>query len=387
MNILIAHNDYAKFSGEENAVRVMSEVLAANGHTIHWFRRTSADIGNSLPRQIHALFSGIYSIRSRNCIETMLDSQDIDIVQVQNLYPFLSPSILPACRKRNIPVVMRCPNYRLFCPNGLHLLNGKVCERCLGGREWNCILHNCEASLPKSIGYAARNAFARKTRMILDNITVFIVLSEFQKRRFMDGGIPKERLSILPNVSQAGVAVETGRPGNLVTFAGRVSPEKGIHEFIEAARRLPGLSFAVAGDTTALPDIESGAPGNVDFRGFLEGDAFRAIYRDSRILVFPSKWFEGFPNVIALAMAFGKPVIAARIGAVPEIVEDGVTGLLFEPGNGAELAEKIDYLWNRPDLCRQMGRAGTEKAQREYSESRYYETLMGIYSKAAALCR
>jgi glycosyltransferase involved in cell wall biosynthesis len=383
VHIVIAHNDYGGFSGEEHAIESMAEVLASNGHKITWFRRSSADIGGSLIKRMGAIFSGVYSLQSRKRVAQILDDEEIDLVQVQNLYPFLSPSVLVPCKERGIPVVMRCPNYRLFCPNGLHLSHGEICERCLGGKEWYCVLRNCEKDLSKSIGYALRHVTARVTGMIVNNVTIFVLLSEFQKKRFIAGGIDSDRIEILPNIA----AVEESSShhsvyGDSISFFGRVSPEKGITEFIEAACALPEYSFSVAGNVKSMFDVKTQAPSNVSFLGFLPGNELNEFFQRSRMLVFPSIWFEGFPNGIARAMAHGKAVIASRIGALPEIVDDGVTGLLFEPGNVNDLADKIDYLWNRPELCQEMGRAGMEKAKREYSEERYYERLMAIYEKA-----
>lgn len=385
MHILLVHNNYGKFSGEENAVQAMAKVLGEKGHTVTWFTRNSADIGHSISKRIQAFFSGIYSFSSKKSIEQILDEVRIDLVQVQNLYPFISPSVLQACKARKIPVVMRCPNYRLFCPNGLHLTHGKVCERCLGGREWNCVVQNCEGSFSKSVGYAVRNAFARKTRMILDNVTVFLVLSEFQRQRFINGGIPGERIVILPNIAPDVSGEPVSSLGEFISFVGRVSPEKGIYQFLEAAQALPKIAFAVAGSTNAIPEIQLNAPGNVTFKGFLQGDPLENFFRKSKVLVFPGLWFEGFPNVIAHAMAYGKPIIASRIGAIPELVDDGVTGLLFEPGHVKELAAKIKYLKDRPDICRKMGKAGLEKAKREYSKESYYGKLSAAYVQAIKL--
>jgi glycosyltransferase involved in cell wall biosynthesis len=316
----------------------------------------------------------------------VLDTVPVNLVHVQNLYPFLSPSILIPCRERSIPVVMRCPNYRLFCPTGLHMSHGKVCERCLGGREWYCIFRNCMDDHAKSVGYALRNAFARLTGMIVNNVSVFIVLSEFQKNRFIQGGIAYERLEVLPNIAPFIEKDGYGNSlGNLVGFVGRLSPEKGISLFVEAAASLHHVRFLAAGNPSPDNGYMVKIPPNLAMPGFLTGKALDDVFQDSRILVFPSLWYEGFPNVIAQAMAHGRPVVASRIGAIPEIVDDGVTGLLFEPGNAEELADKIDYLWNRPDLCRNMGEAGREKALKEYSEEKFYDRLMAIYRKAAKI--
>jgi glycosyltransferase involved in cell wall biosynthesis len=383
LQVLIAHNDYGKFSGEEQAVETAAGVLAENGHEVRWLRESSAGIEGSLSGKIDAFFSAFYSPGARRKMAGLLDRFPIDLVHVQNLYPFLSPSILIPCRQRGIPVVMRCPNYRLFCPYGLHLSKGEVCERCLGGREWHCILRNCAGEPAKSLGYALRNAFARVSGMIKDNVSVFVVLSEFQKRRFVQGGIPAERIEILPNIApRVDADLEADGRGDAVSFIGRMSPEKGVATFLEAAEKLGHLKFQVAGEQRAGYDAGVAIPGNLSILGFLSGAALDRVFRSTRILVFPSICFEGFPNAVAQAMAYGIPVVASRLGAVPEIVEDGVTGLLFEPGDALDLAEKIDHLWRRPELCRQMGRAGREKALREYSKERFYERLMAIYDKA-----
>ena len=388
MHILIAHNDYGKFSGEERAVQSIAEILSSYGHEIFWLRRSSAGIGNSIFKKVKAFFSGIYSFDSREQIEQIIDRERIDLVQIQNLYPFLSPSILLACKHNRIPVVMRCPNYRLFCPNGLHFVRDQVCERCLFGKEWNCILHNCENDFFKSIGYSIRNATARLTGMIKNNVNIFVVLSEFQKKRFIAGGLPADRVAVLPNIAlEVDIATQECCNGDTIAFAGRISPEKGISHFLEAARRLPDYKFAVAGGIRPNSEAVNNIPSNVSFKGFLSGDTLESFYRNIRMFVFPSVWFEGFPNVVAKAMAHGKAVIASRIGALPEIVEDGVTGLLFEPRNVEDLTAKIDYLWNNPQKCVEMGKAGREKAKCQYSEEKVYRKLVEIYERAIQMNR
>lgn len=384
-NILIAHNDYARFSGEENAVRTMGDVLTEFGHTVSWLRASSAIIDNRLSMKIRALASGFHNPAAGLRMERRLSEKAFDIVQVQNLYPFLSPAILYPPRRLRLPVVMRTPNYRLFCPTGLHLSRGKVCERCLGGREWNCVLRNCMDDPFKSIGYAMRNAFARVRRSIIDNVTLFIVLSRFQRQRFIEGGIAPERIAILPNIAPDAPGGPSTGPGDGIAFVGRVSPEKGITTFLDAAARLPDKKFIVAGETSSMPGIEKRATENVTFTGFLKGPALDALFEQSRILVFPSMWFEGFPNVIAKAMSHGKPVIAGRIGAIPEIVAENSTGLLFEPGNAAELTDRITRLYARPERCRELGENGRRKAAAEYSREAYYRTLMESYARAAEL--
>lgn len=182
MKILYIHNEYAKPSGEEQAAGELVSLLKEHGHEVRWFTRSSAEIADSTYGKIKALITGIYNPFSAIALAKVLDEYRPDIVQVQNLFPLLSPSVFKPIKQRRIPVVMRCPNYRLFCPSGLSLdPSGMVCERCWGGKELNCIKLNCLGSRLKSIGYATRNAFARKLKLILDGVDLFIVQSEFQK--------------------------------------------------------------------------------------------------------------------------------------------------------------------------------------------------------------
>lgn len=388
LRICFVHNKYRHHSGEEHAVHTLAALAAAHGHEISWFLRSSEGL-NRWTEKVHAFFSGIYSPSARAALTKHLAETPVDLVQAQNLYPWLSPSVLAACRNAQIPVVMRCPNYRLFCPNGLHLCKGEICERCLHGREYWCVLRNCEDNMFRSTGYALRNAFARMTGSIIKNVTVFVVLSEFQKRRFVAGGIDSNRIEILPNTVplDAGDPASDSQQKQLVTYVGRISEEKGIRVLLDAARQLPELQFAVAGRCSERQDLIRNAPDNVRWLGFVSGDALRQVYMDSRFLVVPSTCFEAFTNVIPMAMWYRKPVIASRLGALPEIVDDQKTGLLSEPGCASDLAAKIDALFHDPRRCRDLGERGRRKAEREYSPNAVYERLLAIYRKALDIAR
>ena len=161
--------------------------------------------------------------------------------------------------------------------------------------------------------------------------------------------------------------------------------EKGVDVLLAAAARLPGVPVRLAGNGPILDTLMSGAAAQRPLYEALGPEAMASFYQGARFLVVPSMWFEGCPLVVSEAMSHGLPVIASRIGGLPEFVEDGVTGLLFEPGNAAELADKIHMLWENPDLCRRLGEAGRKKANREYGAETYYQHLMSIYDKAIEL--
>ena len=202
MKILFIHNDYIKLSGEEAASGELARLMEEHGHEVRWFRKTSANI-YGLRKKVKAFFLGIYNPIAAKELAKVLDDFKPDAVQIQNLYPFISTSIFRPLKQRGIPVVMRCPNYRLFCPDGLCLdLDGNVCEKCFGrGKEFWCAYKNCEGSRQKSVGYALRGWYARKSRAILDGVDAFIVQSDFQKRKFAAQGIPSEKLHVVPGIA------------------------------------------------------------------------------------------------------------------------------------------------------------------------------------------
>lgn len=384
MKILYIHNEYAHPSGEEHAAGELVSLLQEHGHEVRWFKRSSAEITGSRLGMVKSFFTGIYNPSSSRQLAIALDDFRPDIVQVQNLYPLLSTSIFKPLKDRYIPVVMRCPNYRLFCPNGLCLDNyGEVCEKCFSGlKEWWCVWKNCEGSHFKSMGYAVRNGFARMTGNILRSVDCFIVQSEFQRQKFIDQGIPNGKIGILPGISPVIESVSNQDIGKVVTFVGRVSAEKGINEFVDAAKRLPHISFKVAGNIDSKYHIPDDVPSNIDFLGFVGGEDLNSLYRQSRIIVVPSKWYEGFPNVIVQGMLLERPIVTTNIGAMQSIIDDGVNGRLVPPGDATQLSSAIGELWHDKDLCIKMGVAGREKALTLYSRENIYKQLEAIYDRA-----
>jgi glycosyltransferase involved in cell wall biosynthesis len=381
LKILLVHNEYGIFTGEEAVVRDIGRLLEAHGHTVISFSRSSKEIPRLFLGNLRAFCCGIYNPLAGWKVRRLIQKHQPDVAHVHNLFPLISPSALTACKQTGIPVVMTVHNYRLICPNGLFLSHGEICERCTDGREYWCLFRQCEGSFPKNLGYTLRNWAARKGRFFLDNVTVFAALTEFQKKRLVQEGYPATRINVIPNMVTAEVR-ESSNNRPYVGFAGRISPEKGLQTLMDAARKLPDVLFRAAGHYDRMPELPAQAPLNFKFMGHLSREVLANFYAGCRMIVLPSICFEGFPTVIPEAMLHRIPVICSRIGGLPEIVEDGVTGLLFEPGDAQDLFEKIRHLWDRPDLSRKMGQTGREKALREYSPDRYYERLMVAYNLA-----
>lgn len=382
MKILYVHNSYHQLSGEEHASKEIASLLEENGHQVLWFTRTTLGQDN-IKGKLKAFFCGIINPFIKNRFEEVINVYNPDIVLVQNIYPYISSAIFKIAKRHRKAVVMRCPNYRLFCPSGLCLSpKGNVCEKCWTGlHEFHCVLNNCENNNLKSIGYALRNAYNRISGNILNNVDCFIVQSEFQRQKFVDQGIPNNHIGILPGILPT-IKIEDKPLGEFVTFVGRVSQEKGINEFVEAARQLPKIPFRVVGKIDENYIIPKNIPSNIDFVGFKKGDDLNEMYFNSRIVVIPSKWYEGFPNVILHAMLLKRPVITTRIGAMMNIVDDHINGLLVNPADTISLKNAIEELYFDISKCHEYGVRGYAKATTVYSRKEIYHALMGIFSKA-----
>lgn len=384
MKVLTLYNDYrSSHGGEKHVVDMTRRLLQANGVETIDISRTSK--GMRFSDKIRAFGSGIYSFTAYREVCRTLEVEKPDIVHAHNLYPLLSPSALVACRRSSVPVVLSVHNFGLTCPAWHHLYKGQQCAKCLGGREYWCILQNCRGSFFESVGYAIRNAVARKLRFFHDDTTLMIVLSNFAKKWFVDNGFQSNKLIVLPNMVALNHTPIDPSHGKYIAFAGRIDSVKGIDTLLEAGASMPDVPIDLAGDGPLFEDLSKCAPSNVTFHGRLEGEKLLQFFRRARFLVLPSKSTEMCPLVISEAMSHGLPVIASRISGLQELVENNVTGLLFEPGDAHDLALKIKILWDNPQLCKDMGQAGRRKAEQEYSEQVYFQRLMDIYARAVRL--
>lgn len=383
MKILQIFNQYRSlFNGEERVVEMIDALLKRHGHAAELWTQSSRGLETSLWGKVQATFSAVYSRSARQAMEARLDADRPDVIHAHNLYPHFSPSVLMAARKRGVPTVMTVHNHINTCPRSDHLLAGKICQRCVGGREYHCVLNNCRGNLLESVAYAGRNAAVRRLRLLADNVTTVVALNDFMGQRLLTAGFKPEQIAVLPNMVDLCDEPAEAALGQYVAFSGRISTEKGIDTLLAAAKQAMDVPVRLAGGGPLFETYQATATPNVTMLGQLQTAEMAGFYRGARFLVLPTACFEGCPLVISEAMSHGLPVIASRIGGLPELVEDGVTGFLFEQGNVAELAEKMQRLWNNPALCTQMGLAGRAKAEREFGADAYHRRLVEIYQDA-----
>jgi glycosyltransferase involved in cell wall biosynthesis len=194
-------------------------------------------------------------------------------------------------------------------------------------------------------------------------------------------GYPQDRISTVPNFIFMNNQSLNNTYGSYAAFIGRIVPEKGVATLLSAAQKT-GLPVHFAGDYSTMPNIEKVTMKNVRFLGHISRNHITDFFRNARFSVVPSICYETFGLVVIEAMYHGLPVIASRIGGIPEIIEDGVTGFLVEPGNADELSGRMKLLWDNPNLCKRMGQAGRKMVIREYNEDVFYNRTMALYEKA-----
>ncbi len=368
MKVLLVHNEYGKHSGEEAVVDKMAEIFKELDYQVAQLRMSTAGLRDSLSGKVRGFIAGIHSPAGIKAMKGALEHEKPDVVNVHNLYPFISPAALRECKKAGVPVVMTIHNFRLICPTGLFMRDHRPCELCLEkGNEWGCVKYNCEHSMLKSIGYAARSAIARVSGHFADCVDVFACITDFQRNKLKQAGFPEDKLVLIPNsmdVPDTGVAVS----GNYVAYSGRISREKGVDLIIEAARRNPGIPFRLAG-AVRDKDLVENLPDNVTLTGFLSGDELADFYRNARFFVMASRWYEGFPVSILEAGAYSKPMIGPAHGGFVEILGDGedAAGILTPPGDADTLSKAIDSLWNDEPLSKKLGDNALRKLRDKYS--------------------
>lgn len=384
MKVLQVHNRYRFRGGEDAVVETTLRLLQENGMEARLFDKASAEIPGSMLHKTAAVFSGIYSRAAAREMTAVLQDFRPDVVHAHNVYPLLSPSVLAAARRAGTPVVMTCHNYRMACPIGVHFIRGAICERCAGGREYWCLARNCRENRFESAAYALRNAATRALGLFKKNVTRYIAISEFVKRRLTAAGFPEDQIDVLYNMIAIPDSPADAASGGYAAFTGRLSEEKGVDTLLAAAARLPEISVKIGGLGPIEARLKQAAPLNVFFPGMFDATALAGFYRDAAFVVVPSVWHEAFGLVAAEAMSHGIPVIAARNGALPELLADGAAGMLFTPGDPADLAEKMRLLWEDPARRRELGLAGRARAQRLFSAAAHFEGLRAIYQRAMA---
>ncbi len=382
MKILLVHNRYQQRGGEDSVVDDEAALLRAAGHevfTVFLSNDTIAGVGD----KVRAAFDIADGKQARGRVLHAVSRHQPDVVHVHNFFPLISPSVHSHVRALGPATVQTLHNFRITCANATLQRAGRPCALCVDGSSLNGVVRRCyRGSLTGSAALAHMIARHRRLGTWQRDVDRFVVLSDFARDIFVRAGVPGERMVVKPN------AVEDidDRPASVRTgalFVGRLSEEKGIRVLLAAAR-LTQAPITVIGDGPLAGMVRNKAPDNLHFAGPLPRAEARIAMAQAAAVVVPSICYEGFPVTVAEAFAAGTPVIASRIGALAEIVDDGRTGWLVGPGDPAALAAAIDRATGDPHGSALCGAAARQIYLARYTQRRALASLESIYAQAIA---
>jgi len=327
----------------------------------------------------------LYSFEAKTKIEKLIKKEKPDIAHLHNFAHQISPSILDVLRKYNIPTVMTMHDYKLVCAFSAMFADGKPCERCKNHKYYWGLLKKCQKdSYIKSLLNAIEMYFHHKILNIYDKIDIFIAASEFIKGKIKEMGFNK-KIAVLPHFIELSDYIPEYNYKNEICYFGRLSFKKGINTLIKALKGL-NVELKIIGTGPLMENlklkVENEKISNIRFLGYKTGNELKNEIKKAMAVVVPSEWYEVFGLVVIEAFSLGKPVIGARIGAIPELIEDGETGYLFEPGNVVDLRKKILSFIDNKDKIPIMGKRARKFVEENFNSEKHYHGLMEIYSEA-----
>lgn len=387
MKILLSNKFYYRRGGDCIYMLNLEQLLKEHGHEVAVF---AMDYPENLDtpwkkyfpsnmNKLMALTRPFGSQEVKRKFGRLLDDFNPDVVHINNVHTQLSPVIAELARKRCIRVVWTLHDYKLLCPRYDCLRDGKeICEKCFGGDKTPCKIYRCMkgSRLASEVGY--REAVMWNRERLEACTDLFICPSGFMAEKMAQGGFRKEKLKVLCNfIDTKKCRKDNYDKEDYYCYVGRLSHEKGVTTLIEAAARLP-YRLKVIGGGPLLEQLKiknEQLKGNVEFLGFRQWDDIKNIVGKARFTVIPSEWYENNPLSVIEAQCLGTPVLGARIGGIPELIDEGRNGMTFESGNTNDLTEKIktmfDVKFDYKDIA--------DVAMKHYNAENYYKEIMKIY--------
>jgi glycosyltransferase involved in cell wall biosynthesis len=387
VRVLFAHNRYQQSGGEDRVVSEESRMLEKRGHTVSLFLLDNDAIVGSLD-SLRAGLESFYSRRTAHRLDAVLKSFRPDVIHVHNFQPTLSPAVFFCAKRAGVPVVHTLHNYRLICASAGLFRSGEICQDCVKARSFlPGIMHSCyRNSRLGSAAVGANMAFHSAIGTWTRRVDRYIALTESSRALLTQFRIPPELVRIKPNFVED-VAVGNGS-GDFALFTGRLTEEKGINTLMEADRRFSlAMPIYVAGNGPLMSQIQQAAerPGSkLRILGWQERVEVQRLMREAKVMLVPSIWHEPMPMAIVESLATGLPVIATRMGGLPEIIDDGVTGKLIPPSDAEALAKAIEELATSHENLQAMRLAARSSYERRFSEDENYRILMNIYGEISS---
>lgn len=396
MKVLLVNKFLYPKGGSETYTFKLGEMLEAHGHEVQYFGLanpknivgnkageyvTDMDFNKGVRKNLAAPFRIICSSEAKKKIRKVLYDFNPDVVHMNNIQFHLTPSIILAVEQyrkstgRKVRIIYTAHDYQLICPShGLFDSNINVCEKCLGGNYTHCVRTKCMKNSRAKSFLAMLDAYYWKYSRAYSYIDTIICPSRFLKGKLdLQARFAKKTVAI-HNFIEPKQADEVVK-GDYVLEFGHLSRDKGTLTLLEVAKRMPNVRFLFAG----YGDAESEIPKvpNAEYVGFKSGVELKRLIAEALCSVYPSEWYENCPFSVIESQMYGTPVIGSRMGGIPELIEDGTTGLMFEAGNPDDLEKKLRYLLEEQTVLEKY----TENCKGVSFETpeTYYKQLLEIY--------
>ncbi len=384
MKIVSVHGFYTLYGGEDVCFEEEKKLLESHGNEVHTYTVKNTDMDRMSKREmIGKIF---WNRESYNNVRELIQRVKPDILHVTNTFPLLSLSVYDAGYDENIPVVQSFHNYRISCPNAQFLRKGRVCEDCSGKLfAWPSIVHACWRESRLYTGAVASvSAFHKLRRTSSKKANAFIALTEFARKKLIEGGLPPARIHVKQNFLDPDPGEGDGGGGYAV-FIGRISKEKGIQNLLDAWKKLPDTRrIKIVGDgplADLVKKAESEIKG-VEYLGKKDRVELLDIVGKAEFLVIPSIWYEVLPLVIIESLAKGTPVLVADIGSISELITPYQDGIRFNPGDVDDLASACEEMFNLASKSNDLRKGARKTYLDRYTAETNYKILMDIYHSA-----
>jgi glycosyltransferase involved in cell wall biosynthesis len=393
MKILSLHNAYRQPGGEDVVFESEARLLRERGHEVAEIRVDNNDAGLTRIRPLQRAGRLAFSEESFEMVRAACKEFRPDVAHVHNFWMKLTPSVHAACHSEGVATVQTLHNYRLLCPNALLLRNGRVCEDCVGKTPWRGVLRRCyRGSIAASAAVAGMIVHNRRRRTWDEDVDQFIALTEFSRKKFIEGGLPAHKIAVKPNFTRdAGRSNVLPSSSDLMLFVGRLSAEKGVGSLLGGWARAGLMNYGrlcILGDGPERRNLEKRAEAlglfadRVTFLGNRSRSEVLEWMSHARAVVAPSVWYENFPMVVVESLMLGRPVIASDLGALREIVREYEVGLRFTPGDAVDLGYTMRKLLIDGKLADLLGAQAREAYLERYTPEQNYTALMNIYQTA-----
>ena len=339
------------------------------------------DIPEASPRALlRAYAHGIWNAEARREMRKLLERVRPDVVHLHNVFYQLSHSIIEPIRRLDIPIVLTLHDYHPVCASNYLYFRGRLCEDCKHGIH-HILANRCFRDSLATSSMAFFSMLLRSRRgAYFDQIAHVVSPSRFLLGKIAEFGLPIASASVLPVFYEPPPAALTSRLGEGILYLGQLLEQKGVADLLSVAAT-SSLPFLFGGRGPLKRDVERAASErkNVRYLGFVTGEAMEKVFGEALCLAVPSRWWENAPAVILDAYARQRPVVAAAVGGIPELVEDGVTGVLFPPGDTGALLDALEQLARQPQLAASMGQAGRKRVLERHSVEQYLDQMEQVY--------